>query len=116
MFASSGMIRRMTSSTYGSPFLKYCGWRVSTICCSTFQSCSTKGPVPSAALLRSPCRLIPASLMMKRHGDLNKAALGTGPFVLQDWKVEQQMALKRNPQYFKKGLPYLDEVILRIIP
>src|SRR5947207_5298074 len=65
MFASSGMIRSMTSSTYGNPFLKYCGWRLSTICCSTFQSCSTKGPVPSAALLRSPCRLIPASLMMK---------------------------------------------------
>src|SRR5213596_2610021 len=53
---------------------------------------------------------------IKKHGDLNKAALGTGPFVLQDWKVEQQMVLKRNPEYFKKGLPYLDEVILRIIP
>src|SRR2546428_185551 len=53
---------------------------------------------------------------IKKHGDLNKAALGTGPFVLQDWKVEQQMVLKRNPQYFKKGLPYVDEVILRIIP
>ena len=53
---------------------------------------------------------------IKRHGDLNKAALGTGPFVLQDWKVEQQMVLKRHPQYFKKGLPYVDEVMLRIIP
>ena len=40
-------------------------WRVSTICCSTFQSCKTNGPVPSAALLRSPCFVIPASLMMK---------------------------------------------------
>src|SRR5216117_2903140 len=55
MFASSGMIRRMTSSRYGSPFLKYCGLRLSTICCSTFQSCRTNGPVPSAALFRSPC-------------------------------------------------------------
>jgi peptide/nickel transport system substrate-binding protein len=53
---------------------------------------------------------------IKQHGDLNKAALGTGPFVLQDWKVEQQMVLKRNPNYFKKGLPYVDEVVLRIIP
>src|SRR5437773_1009450 len=51
-----------------------------------------------------------------KHGDLNKAALGTGPFVLQDWKVEQQMVLTRHPQYFKKGLPRVDEVILRIIP
>ena len=36
-----------------------------TICCSTFQSSSTYGPVPTAALLRSPCFFTPASLMMK---------------------------------------------------
>src|SRR5262245_10177781 len=28
---------------------------------------------------------------VKKHGDLNKAALGTGPFMLEDWKVEQQL-------------------------
>src|SRR5437763_12230485 len=53
---------------------------------------------------------------IKKHGDLNKAALGTGPFMLEDWKVEQQMVLKRHPGYFKKGLPHVDEVNLRIIP
>jgi peptide/nickel transport system substrate-binding protein len=53
---------------------------------------------------------------VKQHGDLNKAAVGTGPFVLADWKVEQQMVLKRNPNYFKKGLPYVDELVLRTIP
>jgi peptide/nickel transport system substrate-binding protein len=53
---------------------------------------------------------------IKKHGDLNKAALGTGPFMLQDWKVEQQMVLKRHPGFFKKGLPHVDELILRTIP
>src|SRR6266508_3800874 len=53
---------------------------------------------------------------IKKHGDLNKAALGTGPFMLEDWKVEQQMSLKRHAGYFKKGLPHVDQVILRIIP
>src|SRR5207249_11183136 len=53
---------------------------------------------------------------IKQHGDLDRAALGTGPFMLQDWKVEQQMVLKRHPHYFTKGLPHVDEVILRIIP
>ena len=53
---------------------------------------------------------------IKKHGDLNKAALGTGPFMLEDWKVEQQLTLKKHPQYFKKGLPHVDEAILRIIP
>jgi peptide/nickel transport system substrate-binding protein len=53
---------------------------------------------------------------IKKHGDLNKAALGTGPFMLVDWKVEQQMVLRKHPGYFKKGRPYLDEVNLRTIP
>src|SRR6266481_5344184 len=53
---------------------------------------------------------------VKKHGDLNKAAVGTGPYVLEDWKVEQQMVLKKNPAYFKKGLPHVDQVILRVIP
>jgi len=49
-------------------------------------------------------------------GDLNKTAMGTGPFTLADWKVEQQMVLKKNPNYWKKGLPYVDEVVIRTIP
>jgi len=53
---------------------------------------------------------------VKKHGDLNKAALGTGPFILDDWKVEQQMVFKRNPNYWKKGLPHVDELIVRVIP
>ena len=53
---------------------------------------------------------------IKKHGDLNKAALGTGPFMLMDWKVEQQLVLKKNPHYFKKGLPYVDDLIIRTIP
>src|SRR5712691_3638709 len=53
---------------------------------------------------------------IKKYGDLNKDALGTGPFMLQDWKVEQQMVLKRHPDYFKKGAPHVDELVLRVIP
>src|SRR3989440_2791800 len=53
---------------------------------------------------------------IKKHGDLNKAALGTGPYMLEDWKVEQQMVLKKHAGYFKKGLPHVDQVILRVIP
>jgi len=53
---------------------------------------------------------------IKKHGDLNKAALGTGPFMLADWKVEQQLVLKKHPGYFKKGQPYVEELIVRTIP
>src|SRR2546425_3772895 len=53
---------------------------------------------------------------IKKHGDLNKAAVGTGPFMLVDWKGEQQLVLKKNPNYFKKGQPYVDDNVLRVIP
>ncbi|HEU4438573.1 MAG TPA: ABC transporter substrate-binding protein, partial [Methylomirabilota bacterium] len=53
---------------------------------------------------------------IKKHGDLNKAALGTGPFMLVDWKVEQQLVLKKHPGYFKRGQPYVDALIVRTIP
>src|SRR6266498_2024736 len=44
------------------------------------------------------------------------AALGTGPFMLEDWKVEQQLVLKKNPNYFRKSQPYVDALTLRVIP
>src|SRR5256885_14283196 len=49
---------------------------------------------------------------IKKHGDLNKAAVGTGPFMLVDWKGEQQLVLKKKPNYFKKGQPYVDDMVL----
>jgi peptide/nickel transport system substrate-binding protein len=52
----------------------------------------------------------------KGGGDLNKMAMGTGPYMLEDWKVEQQMVFKKNPNYWKKGLPGADELIVRVIP
>lgn len=37
---------------------------------------------------------------------------GTGPFMLDSWEPERQFVLKKNPNYWKEGLPYVDEVIL----
>src|SRR5262247_1768288 len=53
---------------------------------------------------------------VNKHGDLNKNAVGTGPYMLDDWKVEQQMVFKKNPHYFKKNTPHPDRLILRVIP
>ena len=54
---------------------------------------------------------------VKKHGDLNKAALGTGPFMLDDWKVEQQMMLKKQPAATsRRGCPTSTRSILRVIP
>ncbi len=42
--------------------------------------------------------------------------VGAGPFVLKSWVRDQTMTLAKNPTYFEKGLPYLDEIEFRVIP
>ncbi len=47
--------------------------------------------------------------------------IGSGPFVISEWKRGSYMVLKRNPYYWKRGedgksLPYLDSVRFEVIP
>jgi len=36
--------------------------------------------------------------------------VGTGPFILEDWEPGVRAFTRRNPNYFKEGLPYFDAV------
>ncbi len=44
--------------------------------------------------------------------------VGTGPFILTDFKAGESTIVKKNPNYWRKaeGLPYLDEIDFRVIP
>jgi peptide/nickel transport system substrate-binding protein len=42
--------------------------------------------------------------------------VGTGPFLLDEWVKGSHIKLVRNPNYWRKGKPYLDSVIFKIIP
>ena len=39
-----------------------------------------------------------------------KVIIGTGPFMFKEWKTGEKVTYVRNPDYWKKGLPYLDQV------
>jgi len=41
--------------------------------------------------------------------------IGTGPFKLVDFKRGDSIRLVRNPDYFKKNRPFLDEITFRVI-
>ncbi len=48
--------------------------------------------------------------------DANLKPVGTGPFKLDSHTAGAEVRLVRNENYFKKGLPYLDAVVFRVIP
>ena len=48
--------------------------------------------------------------------EANLAPIGTGPFRFERFVRDDRIELVRNEAYFRDGLPYLDRVILRIIP
>ena len=50
-------------------------------------------------------------------GDLNKGIewarthlVGTGPFILKEFKPDVSMTWVKNPNYWRKGKPYLDGI------
>ena len=53
---------------------------------------------------------------VRQRGDLIKGGTGTGPFMLEDFRPNSLIRLKRNADYYEPGLPYLDGLDFRIIP
>jgi peptide/nickel transport system substrate-binding protein len=53
-----------------------------------------------------------------KYGDFNKveAAIGTGPFILERYERGVKLVFKRNPDYYIKGLPYVDGIEWQITP
>lgn len=46
----------------------------------------------------------------------NQKPIGTGPFKFKEWKRGEYVKLERNPDYWKEGKPYLDELVFNVIP
>ncbi len=51
-----------------------------------------------------------------RNNPANQHPIGTGPFMFSEWQRGSFIRLKRYEAYWKKGQPYLDEIIFRIVP
>jgi peptide/nickel transport system substrate-binding protein len=47
--------------------------------------------------------------VLEEDGDLKKRMIGTGPFILKEHARKVRAVLTRNPDYFEKGRPYIDE-------
>jgi len=51
-----------------------------------------------------------------RGDDYNRNPVGTGPYILKSWTAGDRMVLERNPDYWNKGHPYLDRIVLKPLP
>ena len=63
--------------------------------------------------------ILPAHLYEGSDIEANPANLepvGTGPFMFGSRTPDEEIVLTKNPNYFKDGLPILDEVVMRVIP
>ena len=47
---------------------------------------------------------------------LKSQPVGTGPFRFVEWKRGDSVAMVRNPDYYVKGIPYLEKVVFKFIP
>jgi peptide/nickel transport system substrate-binding protein len=52
---------------------------------------------------------------MKTH-PRNSNPVGSGPFKLKEFKPGEHVVLERNEDYFLEGQPYLDRIIIKIVP
>jgi peptide/nickel transport system substrate-binding protein len=61
--------------------------------------------------------IVPKSVVEK-VGDkaFANAPIGSGPFMVTSFKRGEETTLKRNPHYWRKGQPYLDEVAFKFVP
>jgi peptide/nickel transport system substrate-binding protein len=66
--------------------------------------------------LAEPIAVIFAREVLEEDGDLKKRLIGTGPYVLKEHSRKVRVVLQRNPDYFDKGRPYIDEYVILSTP
>jgi peptide/nickel transport system substrate-binding protein len=54
--------------------------------------------------------------ILEEDGDLKKRLVGTGPYILKEHTRKVRVVLVRNPDYYDKSRPYVDEIVILSTP
>jgi peptide/nickel transport system substrate-binding protein len=76
-------------------------------------------PMLLAALSSYESQVLPKHVYEGKEFTTNpaiNAPIGTGPFVFKEWRKGDFIRLEKNPHYWDKGKPYLDAIVIRVIP
>ena len=78
---------------------------------------TTKVPWPAfPAYLASGRAGIAAPAQLDHPETCATNMIGSGPFELEEWRQYDSLTVVRNPDYWRKGYPKLDEIVFRPIP
>ncbi len=73
---------------------------------------------PNAALLHTMAlnfaHVVPKEEVERAGADFGHKPVGTGAFKLKEWVLGQRVVLERNPDYFLKGRPRADEIVIQV--
>jgi peptide/nickel transport system substrate-binding protein len=95
---------------------------------ATIDTVQAAGPLEIVIKMKTPSAHFPATLAdvagmvasptaVEKYGaDFGNHGIGAGPFKLKEWRRGNQVIFERNPDYWRKPQPYLDEVVLRPMP
>jgi len=71
---------------------------------------------PFEVLLASPLLWIVPKEVVEADGDLRKKTIGSGPWLFDKFEKGVQVVAKRNPDYYMADIPYVDELVLLVVP
>ena len=80
---------------------------------------SKPAPYLLSALAASETPIVPKHVYESgpvESNPANNAPIGTGPFVFKEWVRGSHILYERNPNYWDAGKPYIDRLIVRLIP
>ena len=95
---------------------------------ATVDTIEANGPLEVTFRMKSPSAHFPAVLadfagMIVSPTAIGKSGesfganpVGSGPFMFKEWQRGARIVFVRNPNYWQKDKPYLDEVVLRPLP
>lgn len=70
---------------------------------------------PSYNLYQIQTAILPQEEVAKKGDAFTISPVGCGPFMFEKWVKGSQVVLKKFPDYYEKGLPFLDKVDFRIM-
>ncbi|ALO45672.1 Putative Extracellular solute-binding protein [Pseudohongiella spirulinae] len=77
----------------------------------------TRSVVPFPDMLTRAVGWPVSPTAVQRYGEeAGLYPVGTGPFQLVEWRRDDRLELRRNDNYWREGLPYLDAITFRPLP